>query len=483
MAKVLFLQNFWYESPAVMALSASLKRAGHETLLAAGDTIADFRDVLLKESPDIIGFSLMSGLHLWGVEISKQIRLLRLPRRPTIVYGGPHPTFFPDVLKKSPADAICVGEGDHAIVELADCIDQGKSTDCIRNLSVKLDGIIKANPIRPLARLDDLPPADREIYYRHEFFAQYPTKSFMTGRGCPFRCSFCYNATIQDLYRDKGSFVRFRPPAHIIEEIAQTLRRWKCRTVYFMDDTFGLKKSWCLDLLRLYRKEIHLPFMCKIRADTVDEEMVAAFREARCRTVQFAIETANEKLRTTILKKQITDADIAKTARLLNKYGIKFLTYNMVGLPGETLDDVFAAIKLNADLGTSYPWCSIFNPYPGTELAEYCIAQGHMDRRFDPDELDATFHKASVLKGRDYVRVANIHKLFGLGVFAPSSIPLIRGISRLKPNLFFTGIFLFINFMNYFRSEKLTLREAFMLGVRNAKLMIGAKRAAASAGG
>ena len=65
MAKILFLQNFWYESPAIMALSASLKQSGHHASVAIGDTIQDFSEAIIKEAPDIIGFSLVSGYHHW----------------------------------------------------------------------------------------------------------------------------------------------------------------------------------------------------------------------------------------------------------------------------------------------------------------------------------------------------------------------------------------------------------------------------------
>jgi len=351
MAKILFLQNFWYESPAIMALSASLKQSGHHASVAIGDTIQDFSEAIIKEAPDIIGFSLVSGYHLWGMKITDQIRAMELPEQPYIIFGGPHPTFFPDVLKAANADAICIGEGDYAIVELATCISQHKSPDFIQNLSVKIDGKIKTNPLRPLAVLDELPVLDRTIYYgHHKFFKKYLTRSFMTGRGCPFRCTFCYNAAIQNLYKGKGSFVRFRTPQNIIKEIAETTKEWGCRTVYFMDDTFALKKQWALELLDLYAKEIKLPFICKMRADTADEEVIAALKNANCRVVQFAIESANEKIRCEILKKQINDEDIYRTAQLLKKYKIKFLTYSMVGLPGESLEDVLDTIRMNAKI-------------------------------------------------------------------------------------------------------------------------------------
>lgn len=475
MAKMLFLQNYWYESPAVMALSASLKQGGHKAVLGIGNNISDFERVLREELPDIVGFSLMSGLHRWGIEITEHIRGMNLPKKPYIIYGGPHPTFFPDILKESSADAICVGEGDYSVVELADCIEQGKGPESIENLFLKIDGGIKRNPLRALDHLDKLPVMDREIYYSHKYFERYPTKSIMTGRGCPFRCTFCYNSTVQELYRGKGSFVRFRTPEKIIEEILQVIGRYQCRTIYFMDDTLGINKKWVLQLMNLYKKEVGLPFVCKIRADTLDEEMVASFKEAGCRTAQFAIESANENIRTNVLKKRIKNEDILRTAGLLNKYKIKFLTYNMVGLPDETFEDIEDLMRLNGSIGTSYPWCSIFTPYPGTELAEYCIKNGYIDSNFHPDQLESTFHKVSIRMGRNSQRIENLHMLFGLGVKFPGLIPLIMGLSKLKPNFLFTSAFLFISFINYFKSEKLKISEAVMLGIRNLRINIGSK--------
>ncbi len=457
-------------------LSAELRKAGHKCLLSIGNSFSDFHEIIQKEQPDIICFSLMSGLHLWANQITEQIRRSNFRVRPFIVYGGPHPTFFPGILETSMADAICVGEGDGAIVDLADCVSCGEQPKNIGNLYIKSGHEIIKNPVRALANLDELPFPDRSIYYKMKYFRSNPTKSFMTGRGCPFGCTFCYNKTMKDIYRAEGNFVRHRSPGNVIEEIRQVKSDWGMKTVYFFDDTFGLNKGWALELMELYRKEIGLPFLCRIRADTADEEVIETFSRSGCTNVFFAIETANQEIREKILKKRITDDDIFRTARLLKKHRIKFLTYNMVGIPGQSVKDIHETIDLNIKIGTSYPWCSIFNPFPGTELADYCIKQGFIDSEFGPDRLATTYHKSLIISNENSREINNLHKFFQLAVLVPSVFPLLKKAARLKPNIFFTVIFAVTYFVNYIRSEKLTFGHALIKAQKNMMLMLGWRR-------
>lgn len=476
MAKVLFLQNICYDYLGTMALSAVLKQAGHECLVATGHGMSTFRPIFEREQPDIIGFSLMSGLHLWANEMTAQIRQLNLPYRPFVIYGGPHPTFFPDILVKSQADAVCIGEGEGAMVDLADCIASRGDPTTILNLHVKNERGITCNPVRPLVDLDSLPFPDRTIYYNDRFFRSNPTKVFAAGRGCPFDCTFCYNKQIRDIYREKGPFVRLRSPEKIIEEICEVRKKWGMKTVMFFDDTFGLKKSWLLTVMDLYKREVGLPFLCRIRADGVDEETISAVGEAGCCAVFFAIETANEKLRENVLRKRISDEDIIRTAGFLRKHKIKFFTYNMVGIPGQTVQDIYDTIDLNVAIGTSYPWCSIFNPYPGTDLGDLCVREGYLPASFNPDDLATTYHKGSLITTKDSRTIDNLHKFFQLAVLIPGLRPVIRAAVKMRPNPVFTLIFSIVYFWNYVRSERLSVLRTLRLAWRNAREFLGLKR-------
>jgi radical SAM superfamily enzyme YgiQ (UPF0313 family) len=278
---------------------------------------------------------------------------------------------------------------------------------------------------------------------------------------------------MREIYRGKGHFVRFRSPESVIDEILEVKKDFGLQTVYFFDDTLGLNKKWFFELMDLYRNKLDLPFICRIRADTTDEEMVGALKKAGCVMAAFAVESGNESIRNNLLGKKISDADIILTASRLTRSGIKFLTYNMVGLPGETDDDIFSTIDLNIRIGTSYPWCSIFNPYPGTDLADHCIQERLLPPDFNPDHLSTTYHNSSLINRTDAHQVSNLHKFFQLTVLIPGLKPLVKRLYKYRPNIIFSAVFSLVYFINFVRSERIDYWHAMKLGLRNFRIMIG----------
>ncbi|MDD5423184.1 MAG: radical SAM protein, partial [Candidatus Omnitrophica bacterium] len=339
MAKIAFLQHIWYETIGPMYLSASVKARGHECDMFIGRD-----DIILKEAlaydPDIVCFSAMTAQFGWALNMAKKVKALS----PDIIvaFGGAHATFFPEIIEEAAIDIVCVGEGEGALAELADSVDKRLDSTKIANLWVKKGKTIHKNSPRDLvADLDSLPSPDRALYYKYGFMANSPEKYFMSGRGCPYNCSFCFNHIYMDLYRGKGPFVRHRKVDNVINEIRQVKERYKLELVYFLDDTWVLNKRWLHEFLPVYRREIGLPFIAYVRADIVDEALVAGLKEAGCRAVDMGVETGDECRRNIILKKKVTDAELKNASRLLRKHKLKFRTTNMLALPGETLEDAF----------------------------------------------------------------------------------------------------------------------------------------------
>jgi len=257
----------------------------------------------------------------------------------SIIFGGPHPTFFPEIIDNPSVDIICIGEGELAITELADRLDAKEDFYDIENLWVKdTDGEIIKNPVRPLIQdLDGLRFPDRNIYYGKYPFLNRSQKPFFAGRGCPFNCAFCFNYVLKDIYKDKGNFIRLRSPKNLIDEIISVKDTFGLKTVYLQDDTILFNREWLIEFLSIYRKEVGLPFVCLVRADLMDKEIARELKRSNCYSVFFGVETGDEKMRKRLLKKDIDNAQIIETARILKKYKIKFRTYNMLGLPGEEL--------------------------------------------------------------------------------------------------------------------------------------------------
>jgi len=364
MARISFIQNLSYEYLGVMYLSSLLKSKGHEVdcFIEHGQGI----DRLVKEAarfnPDIAGFSCTTGVHRWSLCVASRIKKIKPEVK--VLFGGPHPTFFPEIIEEAPVDMICRGEGEYALLEAADRLDERNDLSTIDNLWVKKNGQIFRNEVRPLIEnLDELPFPDRNLYVRKYPFLHKSQKAFMVGRGCPFSCAYCFNHAFKKLYHHKGLFVRYRSPENIIAEIKAVKAQTPFRTVYFQDDTFGLDKDWSKGFLAQYAKQLRLPFICLLRADAADEELIRSLKQSGCTRVFFGVETGSENLRKMILKKEISDEQIFQTASLLKKYRIRFRTYNMFGLPNETLEEAFKTVRLNIKIKTDYPWSSLFQPF------------------------------------------------------------------------------------------------------------------------
>ena len=168
MAKVLFLQDVLYEAFGPQVLSAVLKEHGHDCDL---DVISmeGRRNVLSRIrsfEPDVVSFSISSFGFQWAVELAKEIKS---EIETVTLFGGPHPTYFPQFATSEGVDYACRGEGEGAILDLANAIDAGSPHEDIPTLMRRgPDGALISNPLRPLIEnLDSLPFPDRDIYFKY----------------------------------------------------------------------------------------------------------------------------------------------------------------------------------------------------------------------------------------------------------------------------------------------------------------------------
>ena len=470
MAKLLFLQNMDYEFVGPMYISAMIKKHGHQCELEIGHELKDFEQIIKTFQPDIIGFSVMSGSHNWGKRMALQIKEnFDIPT----LFGGAHPTFFPDFIKEDGIDYLIRGEGEESVLEILEAIDQGVSFDHVPNLSY-IDSEEKTchNPLRNLrGDMDEYPYPDRHLYHTLDKSQHRQVRNVITSRGCPFHCSFCFEDAMRDLYKGKGKYVRIRDIDKVIEECIELKRDTPVEVIYFADDVFGMNRSWLYEFLERYKKEVDLPFICLVRADLVAADRDYAFNLAKggCQSVFFGVESGNEDLRNQVLKKQLNDDQIIKAANLLHEAGITFRTYNILGLPDETLDDAFSTVELNIKIKADYPWCSIFSPFPGTELSDYALQKGYLSPTFSVEELDKSFFLSSQLDLPHKRELQNLQKFFQTAVLWPWTFPLIKKLIKLPPNFLFRAWFGFIYFRVYIRSEKRNFWETFKFAIKNYK--------------
>jgi len=377
MAKILFISdNFLDEGLGIMSLSSYMKANGHDVELMLMSEYRETKDILKfiqDAKPDLVGFSVMTPQVNTFRSLAKTIKESIQCR---VIWGGPHCTFMPEnVAEGGYADIICIGEGEEVLLTLMNRIDEESDYTDIPGLWAKRNQEWIKNEVGYLEdNLDKYPALDRGLYYdRYPFLGSFSLKRFMTQRGCPYDCFYCFEPVFRDLYKGKGKFIRRHSAGYMINEIKETISKYPTGTVHFSDDTFNLNREWVMEFLPRYKKEIGLPFTCNICVSGVDSDMVAALKDAGCNGVVFGLESGAEHLRTGVLNKKITDAKYTEVSRLLHNHKIKFAVNMMLCLPTETLDDAIKGVRFARSLRPYTAKIGILKLYKGTKLADFAV--------------------------------------------------------------------------------------------------------------
>jgi anaerobic magnesium-protoporphyrin IX monomethyl ester cyclase len=453
--RVLFVtQQIDYEPQGIMHLSSAVKAAGHQVELAIAahtDPVAMARTF----QPDVIAYSVITGSQRRYLALNRQIQAAV----PDVfsAFGGPHPTFFPEMIEEEGVDGLCRGEGEAALLDLLAALDGGYEGDrwaipnwSFRRRSPETDrgargpsgernGDIVVNPVRPYVEdLDTLPLPDRALVYeRDPVAARSKIKHFLTGRGCPYNCTYCFNHALGALYRGKGRRFRQRSVENVIEEVLWVRDHYALEFVVFVDDTFVLSKTWLEAFAEAWPRQVGLPFFCNTRANLVIPEQVALLKAAGCHSVSMGIEAGSDRLRNELLKRYMSREQIVEAARLLCEGGIQFTTTNMIGLPTSTLEDDMDTLALNAECQPAYAHVFIFQPYPRTELGDFTREHGWMVGTFDDIGEVAWDHSVLDFTPEHKRGLSVLARFFAIGVEWPRLIPFIRRLMRVPDNRLF----------------------------------------------
>lgn len=470
MGRILIIQIQPYAYPGIYYICGALRFRNHDYKVIATDNQAEIAECIRTFEPDLIGFPCLTGIHREVLRVAGEIKEV-FPQS-LILLGGIHPTLFPQVLADKNIDFICRGEGEWPTCELLEAIVAGASQFNIPNISWKHDDVIENNEMRDLIDpLDSLPLPDYSIYSDVSVIANdtYPAV-FMT-RGCPFSCTYCHNSNQKQVYQGKGIYVRTFSIDRILTEVKEVLKCYpKARAIFFGADTLGTNLVWLRQLLTRYHKRFNLPYTCLIRPEFINEDLVKLLKETGCHMIAFGIESGSEKIRKEILGRYYSNDQIIKSAELLRRYGIKFRTYNMVGLPTETREQMLETLELNIKIRPDFPWCSIYTPYPETKLANLSIASGCLDHGYSYDDIPTSFFNGSILKNIDNNFILNLHALFQLTVLFPALYPLVKKIMSWPHSDIFRFVFKVVYSVVSIRSENRSVYSFVRLAFANRKL-------------
>ncbi|MBF0384753.1 MAG: B12-binding domain-containing radical SAM protein [Candidatus Omnitrophica bacterium] len=443
--RIAFVQEELYPYLSFMYLAAIAKEWGYQTEVFISDVDNNFINSIANYQPDIVCFSVTTNSFPFAKETAKNIKVAN-PKVFSLV-GGWHPTFHPEILEKEDCfDALCLGEGEGVFRELLKYFSNKDKIRSINSLHVKVDGKIYCNPIGSLVEnLDDLPLPLRSIYYdKFEILRDVPTKIFNAGRGCPFPCTYCFNEKMKETYSNKGKYVRFRSAENIVREINSVKERYPIKYVQFIDDTFNSDRKWLMSFLDLYKEKVGLPFLAACRVNRLDEELIVKMKEAGVDKINIAVEHGNEKIRREMLRRDMTNAEILEGGRLLRKYKIRFHISNIVGFPGETMEQALETLKLNQQLRPEFAAMHVFQPYPGTQIYQYFKDKGYFKEDLNVNDMPPLMswgmkerNVGSVVKQGNIHALINLHSFFSLLVRHPYLWFIVKPLLNLKPNKYF----------------------------------------------
>ncbi len=290
------------------------------------------------------------------------------------IMGGPHASLLAeDVLKENPnLDAVVCGEGDMTVPELANAWDSGELAK-VKGIVFRENGRIVRNPPRPLIDdLDSIPYPARHLLPmdKYRLFETFKIATMVSSRGCPYGCHYC---SVSAIYGRKW---RARSAKNVVDEMEHLCDNYDLDLIMFFDDNFDLDRkrteSICDEIME---RGLEIPWGYESSILSTDRSHLKKLREAGCRILSYGIETTSQKSITT-MKKDISTQEMKEVMDNSKELGMLRIANVILGLPGETREDVIESIKLMKELEPEYPLFFLPTPYPGTKFHDTAEKMG-----------------------------------------------------------------------------------------------------------
>ncbi|OIN97243.1 hypothetical protein AUJ66_03985 [Candidatus Desantisbacteria bacterium CG1_02_38_46] len=338
----------------------------------------DFIDNRITRYPDEGLYNKLKGFNIVGfggtvTEVKQAKNVAKLLRESGVItiYGGANATLNYNQYTNN-FDIIVRGEGEITFEEVLNALEKKRPLDNIPGIVHKKDGKIIHNSDRPfIQNLDILKYPAREIrdlkrylwsksVYLNVFPTVVPMNTVLSGRGCPYMCTFCSSKLMwKQIYRK-------RRVEAVVKEIEYLMENFETRSIYFREDLFTRPREWVLKFCNRV-KPLNIEWMCESRVDTVDKEMLKVMRDAGCVAMWFGIEScSNKTLR--LIKKGFTIEQAKRTIKNCNEVDVICGGNFMFGFPHETREDILFNFEEAQKLGLDWIAFSRLIGFPRSEL-------------------------------------------------------------------------------------------------------------------
>ena len=353
--------------------------------LKSTDMFDDFVNKVDKYEPDIIIASVLEDTFPIFLKFMERIK----GRKIKCLAGGVFPSSVPErILREYCVDYVCRGEGEGALVELCNALEDGKDPSNIANLWVKKNGkVVAKNKIRPALDVNTLPIQDLSIFedvslYRPMMGKIYRMVPIETQRGCPYACRFCNSPEKNEFYdaQRAGRFFRKRTMKHVHAELKEILPKFNIEYIFFIADTFLAMSEKEFDEFCEMYSEFKLPFYMHTRPETITERRAKKLKEVNCHKVNIGVEHGNQVFRTEIVGRAYKNEVAIRAFELIYEAGISTTSNNIIGFPDETRELIFDTIELVRKLKSDDINAFTFIPYQGTSLRGLCETKKYLDK-------------------------------------------------------------------------------------------------------
>lgn len=342
--------------------------------LVADDPYVVLEDELQKKidefKPDVIALSTMTATFDSAVNLLRKVKYDAV-----VLVGGVHPTIAcDDCLEQDVIDVACVGEADNTFLELLNLMDAGEDYYHVKSMNFKLaDGTIIKNEVAPRVELNDLPTPDWGLFDSRHLFRPfdgeiYQGSFYSQARGCPMQCTYCVDPTIAEITGGRKSYFRIQDPQVTFNQLSELKEKFNATWFKFVDDTFLMPKIEHLQELRDLLVPLGIKFGCSVMPNTIREDKLKLAVDMGCVAMSVGIESGNDEVRRSV-KRFYRNENVVKKLKMAQDYGIRVSTFNIIGFPGETRENVFETIELNRQIGSNAANAYVLYPYHGTPIA------------------------------------------------------------------------------------------------------------------
>lgn len=375
----------------------SVRQPVSQDLIRIGLSDLEIETIISDYNPDIVGincqFSRQHKIYHQMFSLIKKIK----PECITVA-GGAHVTVCPqEVLQDRFCDFIIVGEAEESFRSFLDALMSGDDFTLIDGLGWKRNGKLIFNEKKKwIADLDTIPfPAYHvmrlENYFgldmSHGLRRKKKFSPIITSRGCSAKCTFC------SAHRVWGNKHRKRSVENVIKEMRLLRDTYGIEELMFEDDNVTADPKRAKELFsRMITENFDFQWSTPngVGAWTLTPDTLDLMKKSGCVRMNFPVESGSQRVLREIIKKPL---NLSKIRQLVDHCKIIDLEYGMfliVGMPGETLEDIRNSFRFAAECECYDPLVSIATPYPGTELFEMCLEQSLFSKEFELDDLFIT---------------------------------------------------------------------------------------------